>query len=61
MAQVAAQVSLAAQPFLACTVLAQRITITPGNVSPDQMDTYGSLVPEPYVEVPGVIDGIYST
>ena len=61
MSQVAAQVSLAAQPLLACTVLAQRITVPPGNISAGGMDTHGPLVPDPWVTVPGVTDGIYDT
>jgi hypothetical protein len=61
MAQVAAQASLAAQPALACSVLAQRITVPPGNVSSCGLDTYGPIIPDPYVEVPGIIDGIYDT
>lgn len=61
MAQVAAQAALAAQPLLACTVLAQRITITPGYVPSGGMDTYGPLIPDPWVSAPGIISGIYDT
>lgn len=61
MAQVSALAALAAQPVMSCSVLTQRITISPGNVSPGGQDIYGPLVPDPYVTVPGVIDGIYST
>jgi hypothetical protein len=61
MAQVTAQAALAAQAVLACSVLAERITISPGNVSPGGLDTYGPVVLDPYAEVPGIISGIYDT
>ncbi len=61
MPQVAAQVSLAAHPLLACSVLAQRITVPPGFIPSAGMSTHGPIVPDPWVVVPGVTDGIYDT
>lgn len=58
---VQAAAPLSAQARLACTVLTQRITITPGNVDPGSQDAYGPLATDSYVVVPGTIDGIYDT
>jgi hypothetical protein len=61
MAQVTGSAALAARAALACTVLAQRITITPGNVHAGSQDAYGPLATDSYVVVPGTADGIYDT
>jgi hypothetical protein len=61
MSQVAAQASLGAQPLLACSVLAWRITVPPDYLPPGGMSTHGPVVPDPWVVVPGVTDGIYDT
>ncbi|MCW2929876.1 MAG: hypothetical protein JWM19_838 [Actinomycetia bacterium] len=56
-----AAAALSAQASLACSVLAERITITPGNVIPGGLDVRGPLATDSYVIVPGTIDGIYDT
>lgn len=61
MPSVAAQASLAARPLLTCSVLNQRITVPPGYIPPGGMSTHGPIVPDPWVVVPGVTDGIYDT
>jgi hypothetical protein len=61
MAQVLAVVSLAAHPLLTCSVMSQRITITPGNVHPGGLGVYGPLTNDSSVLVPGLSDGIFDT
>jgi hypothetical protein len=60
MPSVSASAALSAQPALRCSVLTQRITISPGNVQPGSQ-VYGPLATDSYVVVPGIIDGIYDT
>ena len=58
---VAAAAALQAAPSLSCSVLLQRITVTPGTVPLDGQDTHGPLANDPYVLASGLIDGIYDT
>lgn len=60
MPQVSAAAALAAQAALRCSVLTERITISPGNVQPVGQ-VHGPLTTDSYVVVPGITDGIYDT
>jgi hypothetical protein len=60
MAQVSASAALSATPALRCSVLTQRITISPGNVQPVSQ-VHGPLATDSYVVIPGITDGIYDT
>lgn len=61
MPQVLATAALAAAPLLSCSVLAQRITVTPGNLQPGGKAVHGPLTSDSYVLVAGISDGIYDT
>ena len=52
--------ALSAAAALTCSTTTVRITITPSTVSPGSQ-AYGPLVPDSYVVVPAVIDGIYDS
>lgn len=58
---ISASASLSAAAVLVCSVLMERITITPGNVIPGGSGIHGPLAISSYVEVPGIIDGVYDT
>jgi hypothetical protein len=61
MAVVLATAALRAAPLLSCSPLAQRITITPGNLQPGGLGVHGPLANDSYVLAAGISDGIYDT
>jgi len=61
MAQVLGSAALAAQPALTCSVMFQRITVTPGNVRYGGLGERGPLSADSSVLVSGLNDGIYDT
>lgn len=61
MAQVNGAARLSAQPALTCSVMFQRITVTPGNVVYGGLGVRGPLAEDSSVLVSGLNDGIYDT
>lgn len=61
MAQVNGAAALAAHPALTCSVMFQRITVTPGNVHYGGLGARGPLAEDSSVLVSGLNDGIYDT
>lgn len=57
---VSGSASLSAAAVLSCSTTTVRITVTPSTVSPGSQ-AYGPLVPDSYVVVPAVIDGVYDS